>query len=356
MKKIFFNISRNSFSKLKKIGVITSLLVGCNFLLSSCSRDDEGGTHGLKGTIYFEFGGKASYYQLNTDTYREGFSRMGVYSSPYDDFDISWDNQKILFTSEAYSNNRYFTYQTLQNFPHNKDNRIFRFRMQWNSLNAVSAYISPNEKYIAVMAQTAIGMPILVMSSDPKDNTIIEKRPSGGSLPYYGNPIWTNDNSLYYRMGTKLYKSVASDGYRSNQELFSVGSATNVTVSPNGQKVAFRKDKHLWLCNIDGSGLRQITTSETSSSKSYDGESYPTFSPDSQYIVFQSTSTRGAGWSDTGTGGTGVGVVGSAFGYLAIIPANGKLYNLDQKNNGVIYLKREKGAFGIPTETNIIWR
>ncbi|MDO5105591.1 DPP IV N-terminal domain-containing protein [Capnocytophaga sp.] len=347
---------------MKKLFLQANLLM-LIILLSSCSKNSDDNTinHGLSGTLYFEFGGKASSYRLQTDTYTEGLSKMGTYSSIYDDFDVSWDNQKILFTQEAHTNNRFFTYQRLEHFLNytehtNTANNLFKFRIQWNSINEVSAYISPNEQFIAIAAQTAIGMPILVVSTDPNDADIIKLMPQNGSLPHYGSPIWTQNNHLYYRMGTFLCKSTPDDKYKSVQPLFEVGSATNVSISPDGTKVVFRKNKHLWLCNSDGSGLTQITTSETSDKKQYDGESNPTFSPDGNYIAFQSENVRGASWSDTGIGGSGTSVTGSSFGYLTIIPADGKLYNLDTKNNGAIYLKKENGAFGIPTESNIIWR
>lgn len=45
-------------------------------------------------------------------------------------------------------------------------NSLFLLRMVQNQ--QFGSFISPNEKYIAVMAQTAFGMPTLVMSNDPK--------------------------------------------------------------------------------------------------------------------------------------------------------------------------------------------
>lgn len=48
-----------------------------------------------------------------------------------------------------------------------------------------------------------------------------------------------------------------------------------LTVNPQGNKFAFRKNKHIWMCDIDGSNLQQITTGYTSDIISYDGESSP---------------------------------------------------------------------------------
>jgi len=49
-------------------------------------------------------------------------------------------------------------------------------------------------------------------------------------------------------------------------------------VSPDGKRVAFSMNKHIWLINIDGTGLRQITTGSKQ-------ESFPCWSPDGKFIA-----------------------------------------------------------------------
>ena len=97
---------------------------------------------------------------------------------------------------------------------------------------------------------------------------------------------------------------------------------------------------------------------KTSHVVKYDGERRPTFSPDGKYIAFTSATRRGAAWSDHDyPDGSWVSGVGGEFGYLTIIPADGKQYNLDEKGSGAIWLRQSKdSAHAIPCSDSLIWR
>jgi dipeptidyl aminopeptidase/acylaminoacyl peptidase len=70
-------------------------------------------------------------------------------------------------------------------------------------------------------------------------------------------------------------------------------------VSPDGSKVAFIVNKHVWVMNIDGTGVRQITTGAKE-------ESYPSWSPDGKWIAVNSYGT----------------VESTFFQVMAIVPAD----------------------------------
>lgn len=48
--------------------------------------------------------------------------------------------------------------------------------------------------------------------------------------------------------------------------------------SPDGKRIAFSMNSHIWVINADGTGLRQVTTSSKT-------ETHPCWSPDGQYIA-----------------------------------------------------------------------
>ncbi|MBB6611660.1 PD40 domain-containing protein [Pontibacter sp. Tf4] len=52
------------------------------------------------------------------------------------------------------------------------------------------------------------------------------------------------------------------------------------SVSPDGKRVAFMLNKHIWTMNIDGSNLKQLTASDNDNE-----ESFTTWSPDGKHIA-----------------------------------------------------------------------
>lgn len=54
----------------------------------------------------------------------------------------------------------------------------------------------------------------------------------------------------------------------------------NVSVSPDGERIAFIKNSHVWVMNTDGSNVQQLTASGGDNV-----ESFPTWSPDGKYIA-----------------------------------------------------------------------
>jgi len=54
----------------------------------------------------------------------------------------------------------------------------------------------------------------------------------------------------------------------------------HAAVSPDGKKIAFIKNDHVWTINIDGSDLKQITAADNDNI-----ETFPTWSPDGDYIA-----------------------------------------------------------------------
>ena len=337
------------------LAVLTAL-VGCS---------DPENPKNLSGTIYCTFAGSARYYDLNQGKYVDQMMRMGSSTSRFDSFDISWDGRKILLAMDV---ERSFNFDERRLVVRDKADGItykdvntqknaVDVTFEWGDIKSVFGRLSPNEQYVAVAAQHFSGLPTSIVSL--KDQKIIASwKVDGVSLLQYGRPVWAKDNQVYFQIKTSLYRAGPADGYQRAEKLLSFEDDTDyVQVNPQGTQVVFRQADHLWLANIDGTQLRQITTSKVRN-PTYGGERRPTFSPDGKYIAFTADGTAGARWSDHDyPDKSWVSAAGSEFGYLAIIPANGKLYDLDDKKSGAIWLQQsEKRPTGIPCQQSLIWR
>jgi TolB protein len=96
--------------------------------------------------------------------------------------------------------------------------------------------------------------------------------PGGGALFYTS---WMNNRTEIYEQNLATGARKVFAGYP--------GANFSAEVSPDGQKVAMILSKsgnpNLYVCNIDGSGLKQLTHSR-------DSDSSPCWSPDSREICF----------------------------------------------------------------------
>lgn len=360
----------NTTQKIKSVIFFTLII---SFLFVSCGNDAEndllGGNQNnvkLPGTIYWHFAGDVGYIDFTTGKATAKKMPMGSSSSRFDAYDISWDNKKILLTLDVegsfnFHERRFILRNNTDNIQYKDltDGQNLRdFIYEWDDIKTTYAYISPNEKYLAIAAQHFSDMPLTILNAETGafvSNWLVK----GVSFLHYGDPVWTADNTVYFRIGNNVYKSSPSDGYQSAPRvLASDKTISNVTVNPQGTKFVFRMDKHLWMCNIDGSDLRQITTCETFDFIDYDGESHPTFSPDGKYIAFKGAAKRGTPWSDHDyPDGSWVAVTGGRYGYIVVIPADGKLYDLESKDSGAIWLKEPgKNTYGVASSGRLIWR
>lgn len=319
----------------------------------------------LPGTIYWYFAGDVGYLEPASGKASLKMMKMGAASSYYDSFDISWDNKKVVLTMDVEGT---FNFNERRFVMRNKDLNLdytslkdgqnqFDMTYDWKAIKSTDAYVSPNERYLALSAQHFSDMPLTIV--DTKTGQQVSSwLVKGISFLKYGKPVWTADNTLYFRIGDAVYKCSPSDGYNSAPHVFSLVGMSDVTVNPQGTKLAFRKDKHIWLYDLKSGHLEQVTTGHTSDTIDYDGEHQPTFSPDGRYLAFTGAMKRGTPWSDHDyPDGSWVAATGGKYGYIVVVPADGTLYDLENKDSGAIWLPKPGSANeGIACGGYLIWR
>ncbi|MEW8625915.1 MAG: hypothetical protein AB2551_09200 [Candidatus Thiodiazotropha sp.] len=104
----------------------------------------------------------------------------------------------------------------------------------------------------------------------------------------YISPRWTpaGDLLLWDRDGGVYMARVNGGSLGDPELLFQLPEAViDPAISHDGTRMVFSMARHLWLCNLDGTGLTQLTA------PGVDGfEQSPAWSPDDRYIVFKSSS------------------------------------------------------------------
>lgn len=138
---------------------------------------------------------------------------------------------------------------------------------------------------------------------------------SGGTLVYTASNLWDGswapDGSVIVS-GTVFNLNVDGPETYGTPGLFKISAdfkqttpiGTGLTnpwypsVSPDGKKIAFAMNSHIWTINMDGSGLKQVTTGPNE-------ETYSCWSPDGSKIATVSDGDIGA------TSGTGLAIVAS---------------------------------------------
>ncbi|AYA36828.1 hypothetical protein D3Y59_07020 [Hymenobacter oligotrophus] len=153
--------------------------------------------------------------------------------------------------------------------------------------------VSPDGKYLSVTVLGYAGQAF------PKNCVAVFDKATGKLVTkfddkYYGN--WLPDGRL---LMSGAHKTVSTDGsiYTSPQPGIFLTDASlsnpqridqglddpapyHATASPDGKRVAFVLNNHVWVMNLDGSNLKQLTAADNDNI-----ETYPTWSPDGKHVA-----------------------------------------------------------------------
>jgi len=250
------------------------------------------------GTIYYRW---ATEGVLKVDLKTAERGQALRYNTSRNGWDISRDGTMLIVAEDAPGDYDAEMY-TITNL--SDGTVISKFRKASGYGNSTYPSLSPDKKLIAVPPTYDDGIMILDMQGKILFNLV-----SFQGKDLKGSVEWMSDNTLLFRVENNLYRTNPSFTQATLVKTFSFAEWGDFTPSADGSKIALRGGNHLWLMNIDGSDLRQITESKFL-------EVYPVFSPDGKYLLI----------------GTNYRITGE-YGHLwdlAIIPADGRKYNVDE--------------------------
>ncbi|WP_196939051.1 TolB family protein [Sphingobacterium pedocola] len=287
-----------------------SLIAVFLMLLSACSKDNDGGPDGgnngypsaVKGTIYYDW---ATEGILKVSLPEGVGSAFIPDDSKLNNFDVSRDGKYKLTVVNEQTLGDYPIRFTLSDISNGSIVEEFIYRSP--ALSAYSkGYLSYDNSHI------------LVLSNDQEDGITILKRNgefvgrihdiNGEELGFNDQRLWLPGNALLIVHNNYIIR--LDPPYTSGKLLkeMTYEDWGDLAVNPAGNQLAVRIANHVYTMDMDGSNLKQVTTSNFK-------ESVPEFSPDGKYLLvgteYRQTGPFGWMWS------------------LKIIPNDGKEYNVD---------------------------
>lgn len=283
----------------------------------------------LPGKLFYHFAGE--YYRFDFSSGRS--VRFPKVAYDMRDFDVSADGQKLLLVREKFGDNA-SSVDTIH-LETNSAETLFKVTKDtvWTS-----ARFSPNGSKIALTTSAGFGKAAGIHVHSRDGQHLVSYPSSRDDL--YHSVAWLADGRLLMSFSDGIY--LTKPDLLNADLIADVQNTRDLSVSPDSQWVAFYRAGHVWRMRPDGSGLKQLTASDTY-------EMSPQFSPDGRFIALRVTT-----FVDR--------VVGPAPGFgelynLAVIPNDGKLYEFKkeyfnnagvlgygvQATNGAILLKINDG-------------
>jgi len=318
---------------MKKYGMW--IVAGLSCWLMACSKKDDpaphpGGDNGydIPGAIIFDW---ATEGILKIDLETGTRSTVLPDNTARYGWDISRDGKKILQSTEDPDDldANIYTYSNISD-----GTVVTQFKYYpAGSTDITNGYLSPDETMIAVQPDFDNGIVIL----DMHGKILYNLTGFGGKQFGHGTQIaWLPDNSLLFTIDKSIYRTNTDFTKATLIKTLNFESWGDMSVSFDGKKIAFDGGNHIWMMNSDGTGLVQVTSSDSQ-------EKVSAFSPDGKYLLI------GTDWHVTGPFGS--------LWYLAIIPADGKECNVNKgADKNVIFIKDTKDGGGQACSGYMCWR
>ncbi|SFT08975.1 TolB family protein [Sphingobacterium wenxiniae] len=282
------------------------LLIGC-----SKENNDPGGDENpdgmlypatLKGTIYYDWATEGILKISLPDGTGSSFIPD---DSKLNNFDISRDGKLKLTVVNASTLGQYdirFTISDISN-----GSIVEEFIYNGPGLSAYcKGYLSPDNSLI------------LVTSNEKEDGLTVLKRNgefvarivdiNGERLGFNEARLWLPNNNIVITHGKYIIRIAPPYTSGTLIKEMDYENWDELTVNQAGTQLALQIANHIYTMDIDGSNLKQVTTSNFK-------ESVPQFSPDGKHLLV------GSEYKQTGPFGY--------MWYMKIIPNDGKQYNVD---------------------------
>lgn len=238
-----------------------------------------------KGKLITEYTGDLRYYDFDSREETTVFKEAGMPS-------VTEDGE-VVTTSNKFPAHKNLIQFADPDFNHVKT--VLDLHDGWIGGSVHGYKISPNGQYIAVSVTSWDGYKI------NKNGTVVFDK-DGNIVARFEKkyqPDWTPDGRLVV---TGAYIATSTDGkvgtdqdgeqgiYLSNKEFTALKRIdpdldnpppATAVVSPDGERVAFIKNNHLWVMDLDGSNVQQLTAVSGDNA-----ESFPCWSPDGSFVAF----------------------------------------------------------------------
>ncbi|SFS32394.1 TolB-like translocation protein [Sphingobacterium wenxiniae] len=275
----------------------------------SCSKDDGGdkggnggGNTSLPGIIYHQYTSNVMKIDMWTGE-EDAFFSYNAYSTV--SWEISRDGKLRLVSSReagTYDRNRF----TLVNTADDQIVKAFDYVPRYGNSTRNYGKISFDNSFIMVVPDGDNGIVMMDMDGN------IKYEMSGigeDTFTSTDNAYWLPNNSILVRFKNMLLRADPPYENLSLVKEMNYENWGNVRVSNNGQKISMYINKHVFMMDITGENLVQVTDGTAD-------ENFGEFSPDDKYLLigadyFHAPASMNSHW------------------FLKIIPSDGKKYHMD---------------------------
>ena len=301
-----------------------------SILFLSCSKDN-GGSEGklsLTGHIYHQYTSDVMKIDMRTGSETNFFS-YNAYSTV--GWDLSRDGKlRIVSTREpgTYDRNLF----TIVNTTNDQIINSFEYVPRNGNSTRNIGKISFDNSMIMVAPDAENGITIMDMDGGIKyEMTGIGDEP----FPTGDNAYWLPDNNILVRFQNKLLRSAPPYNNLTLVKEMNYEKWGNVRISNNGKKISMYINKHIFLLDVNGSNLVQVTDSNGD-------EAFGEFSPDDKFLLVGSDYFHAP-------------ASGNSHWFLKVIPADGKKYYMDSSPEVISVIPTGKTSI-VRANGTTVWR